>query len=326
VTVGTVTAQLLYEIGSPLYLNPDVTADFSSIQLHQEGVDRVSISPARGYPPPPTSKLALNLVGGYRNTMTFLLTGLEIEAKADLVRRQLAAVLGGVREISWSLARTDRDDPPTNEQAVAALRVTVKDSDDALIGRVFSDAAVELALASYPGCTLTAPPGPASMYGVYWPASMPNELVRHSVVFADGRRVEIAPPTISAPPPGHAPPRPPARPPGGRTARRPLGTIVGARSGDKGGNANLGVWVDTDPAYAWLVDELRSDRLAELLPEAEGLQIDRYELPNLRAVNFVIHGLLGDGVAASTRQDPQAKGLGEWLRARLVQIPVALCD
>lgn len=104
--------------------------------------------------------------------------------------------------------------------------------------------------------------------------------------------------------------------------RVPLGTIAGARSGDKGGDANLGVWVRTDEAYAWLVGELTVARLGELLPEAR--EVVRYELPNLRALNFVLHGLLGDGVASSTRFDPQAKALGEWLRSRHVDIPEAL--
>jgi hypothetical protein len=104
--------------------------------------------------------------------------------------------------------------------------------------------------------------------------------------------------------------------------KRPLGTIVGARSGDKGGDANLGVWTRTQEAYEWLNGFLTTERLKELLPEAQ--EVSRYELPNLKALNFVLHGLLGDGVASSTRFDPQAKALGEWLRSREVEIPEAL--
>jgi hypothetical protein len=107
----------------------------------------------------------------------------------------------------------------------------------------------------------------------------------------------------------------------GPTLRVPLGTLVGARSGDKGGDANLGVWVRDEHGYAWLHSYLTVDELRKLLPETADLDIDRYELPNLRALNFVIHGLLGPGVAASTRFDPQAKALGEWLRSRLVDLP-----
>jgi len=329
VTVGTVTAQLLYEIGGPFYLNPDVTADFGSIELTQDGPERVRVSGVRGVAPPPTTKVCLNLVGGYRNRMEFLLTGLDIDAKAALVQRQLAPVLDGVRDVSWSLARTDHEDPATNEQAVATLRLTVKDSDDKRIGRPFSNAAVEIALASYPGCTLTSPPGPATMYGVYWPALMPNEMVRHDAVLADGTRIAIEPPKETS---AKVPQRPTAQPLGASsggvtgTLRAPLGTLVGARSGDKGGNANIGVWAETDAAYGWLSRGLTVEKLRELLPETADLRIERHELPNIRALNFVVHGLLGEGVSAGTRQDPQAKGLGEWLRSRHVNIPLALIE
>ena len=330
VTVGTVTAQLLYEIGPPVYLNPDVSADFATIQLTQEGPDRVRISGVQGQPPPATTKVCLNLVGGFRNSMTFLLTGLDIEAKADLVKRQLAPMLADVESVTWNLARTDHEDPDTNEQAVASLRVTVKDADATKIGRPFSSAAVEIALASYPGCTLTSPPGDASMYGVYWPALVANEEVEQIVVLDDERRIPIAAPPVTSPPrqrlkvslfEG-------STMGGGRreVLRAPLGTLVGARSGDKGGNANLGVWTETDEAFDWLARGLTVEKFKELLPETKEYDVERHELPNIRALNFVVRGLLGDGVAAGTRQDPQAKGLGEWLRSRHVNIPIELLE
>jgi hypothetical protein len=100
--------------------------------------------------------------------------------------------------------------------------------------------------------------------------------------------------------------------------------VVGTRSGDKGGNANLGVFARTDEAWAWLDGFLTVDRLQELLPETAPLVVDRHRLANLRSLNFVVHGLLQEGVAASTRQDGQAKSLGEWLRARVVPVPAAL--
>ncbi|HEU5034875.1 MAG TPA: acyclic terpene utilization AtuA family protein [Mycobacteriales bacterium] len=330
VTVGTVTAQLLYEIGDPLYLNPDVSADFTTIRLEQDGPDRVRVSGVRGVPPPPTTKVCLNLLGGFRNSMTFLLTGLDIEAKAELVKRQLAPALAGVESVTWTLARTDRDDPETNEQAVAQLRVTVKDADGRKIGRPFSSAAVELALASYPGCTLTSPPGDATMYGVYWPALVSNDVVHQAVVLEDGTRLAIGASgkTGQAHSHRHHPAGTAASssPPRGATLRAPLGTVAGARSGDKGGNANLGVWVEADAAYDWLSADLTVEKFQELLPETKDFVVERFDLPNLRALNFVVHGLLGEGVAAGTRQDPQAKGLGEWLRARHVNIPLSLLE
>jgi hypothetical protein len=327
VDIGTVTAQLLYEIGPPHYLNPDVTADFRSIALSDLGGDQIGIAGIKGFPPPETTKVCVNTIGGFRNSMTFLLTGLDLEAKADLVRRQLAPALGGIEQVEWVLSRTDHDDPDTNDRAVARLTVSVKDSDGVRIGRPFSSAAVEIALGSYPGCTLTSAPGEASPYGVYSAAYLANDLVEHRVALDDGSVLDIAPtpgaalvvPIVLSSYAGMGVDEPPFW-------RAPLGSVVGARSGDKGGDANIGVWARSDLAYAWLWQSLTVDRLRELLPETAGLEIDRHLLDNLRAINFVVHGLLGEGVAASTRQDPQAKGLGEWLRSRLVDIPTALLE
>jgi hypothetical protein len=328
VDVGTVTAQLLYEIGPPFYLNPDVSASFGSIELTDLGDNRVRISGVHGIPPPETTKVAVNTLGGFRNSMTFLLTGLDIEAKADLVKRQLAPVLEGVESVDWSLSRTDREDPDSNEQAVARLTVAVKDSDAKKIGRPFSSAAVEIALATYPGATMTAPPGDATPYGVYEAAYIPNAFVEHRVVTEDGAAIDVevtaGEPSRDRPVSHRRTPDPPED--WGRIWRVPLGSIVGARSGDKGGNANLGVWVLSDAAYHWLAHWLDVECFKALLPETADLPVTRYELPNLRALNFVVEGLLGEGVASSTRQDPQAKGLGEWLRARHVDIPISLIE
>jgi hypothetical protein len=257
--------------------------------------------------------------------MTFLLTGLDIEAKADLVRRQLAPALEGIESVDWRLDRTDHDDPETNEQAVARLTISVKDSDAKRIGRPFSSAAVEIALGSYPGATMTSPPGDATPYGVYQAAYIPNSRVEHRVVTQNGERIEVHA-EAGAPTPAPRPASPVAAPDSSSTWKMPLGAIAGARSGDKGGNANVGVWVRTESAYAWLASTLDVAMFQQLLPETAALKVERYELPNLRAVNFVVEGLLGEGVASSFRQDPQAKGLGEWLRSRQVEVPTALLE
>jgi hypothetical protein len=325
VDVGTVTAQLLYEIAGPHYLNPDVTADFTTIQLEHVGPDQVRISGVKGLVPPDTTKVCVNTLGGFRNSMTFLLTGLDIEAKADLVRRQLAPALAEIETVEWHLARTDHDDPDTNERAVARLTVSVKDSDAKKIGRPFSNAAVEIALASYPGATMTAPPGEAAPYGVYQPAYIPNSRVEHRVVTQNDERIEVHAEAGAKPAPVPPPPPTPAYDPGA-TWKMPLGAIAGARSGDKGGNANVGVWVRTDATYAWLASFLDVATFQQLLPETAAFKVERHEFPNLRALNFVIEGILGEGVASSTRQDPKAKGLGEWLRARQVEVPTSLLE
>ncbi|MFE3446857.1 acyclic terpene utilization AtuA family protein [Nocardia sp. NPDC059180] len=327
VTVDTVRAQLMYEIQGARYAGPDVTTRLDTIQVEQEGADRVLISGVAGEAPPPQLKVSLNTLGGFRNEMEFVLTGLDIEAKAELAQRQLESWLT-VRpaELDWTLARLDRPDADSEEQASALLRCVVRDSDPNKVGRAFSSVAVELALASYPGCSFTTLPGNGSPYGVYTPGFVDAGEVPHIAVLADGKRVDIAQATEtraleSVPAP--AVPEPLAV---SDTRRAPLGTIALARSGDKGGDANIGVWVRTDEQWRWLVHTLTVDRLRELLPETASLEVTRHVLPNLRALNFIISGLLGKGVAYQARFDPQAKGLGEWLRSRHVDIPTELLE
>ncbi|MEV0427024.1 acyclic terpene utilization AtuA family protein [Micromonospora sp. NPDC050495] len=324
VTVETVTAQLLYEVDTPAYLGPDVVARLDTVALTQDGLDRVRVAGVRGTPPPPTLKVGVNNLGGFRNSMTFVLCGLDIPAKAALVRGQLEEAVGP-EGLEFTLARTDHPDAADTEAASALLHVHLRDGDKARAGRAFSAAAVELALASYPGCTLTTLPGDATPYGVFTADTVPQDAVAHLAVLPDGVPVPVAPPHVTRPVESPARQRAtttgaPAYP----TRRGPLGELVGARSGDKGGDANLGVWARTDATWAWLRGWLSTDRLAELLPETAPLTVERYELPNLRAVNFVLRGLLGPGVAGSTRFDPQAKALGELLRSRVVELPADL--
>ncbi|MET8798482.1 acyclic terpene utilization AtuA family protein [Nocardia sp. NPDC004568] len=325
VTVDTVAAQLMYEIQGARYAGPDVTARLDTVELAAAGPDRVSIRGVVGEPPPPTVKVSLNTLGGFRNEMEFILTGLDIEAKADLARRQLESWLPErPAELDWTLARLDRPDADTEEQASALLRCVVRDPDPNKVGRAFSGVAVELALASYPGCSFTAPPGNGSPYGVYRPGYVDAAEVAHTAHRPAGSKVLVGAPSetlglAEVPEPELPEPLPPAP-----TKRVPLGTIVLARSGDKGGDANIGVWVRTEDQWRWLAHTLTVERLRELLPETAPLTITRHVLPNLRALNFLISGLLGEGVAYQARFDPQAKGLGEWLRSRHLDIPLEL--
>ncbi len=403
VSVGTVTAQLLYEIAEPAYLGPDVITHFDTVRIEQAGPDRVALAGTRGSPPPGSLKVAVNMLGGYRNTMTLVITGLDIEQKAEHARQLLFTRLGGTDafdEADVRLLRFDRPDAPTNEQATAHLRITVKSQDERAVGRAFSNAALELALGGYAGFYATTPPTGGSAFGVYWPALVPAAEVTQTVHLPDGTSQAIAhtadmisatpadatpagatcrpgatppgttppgttPPGTTPPgttPPGTTPPGagpagagpaasgPPAASPAGasvvdvplptsegrqsaidhpaapgeRRVAVPLGRLCGARSGDKGGNANVGFWARDDRTYAWLRAELTVDRLRELLTESADLEIRRFELPNLRALNFVIIGLIAPGVAATTRPDAQAKGLGEYLRSRYVLVPAEL--
>ncbi|MFF1293337.1 MULTISPECIES: acyclic terpene utilization AtuA family protein [unclassified Streptomyces] len=324
VDLGTVTAQLLYETGGARYAGPDVTARLDTVRLTQDGPDRVRVDGVHGEPPPPTLKVGLNRLGGFRNEVSFVLTGLDVEAKAALVKDQLEAALGKVSEVRWDLVRTDRPDADTEETASALLRLVVRDPDQEAVGRALSGAAIELALASYPGFHVLAPPGKGAPYGVFEDVYVSHGAVPHVAVLHDGRRVSVAPAQDAVVLEDVPEPPLPEPLPSGPTRRAPLGLVVGARSGDKGGNANVGVWARTDGAWSWLAHALTVDRFRELLPETADLPVTRHTLPGLRALNFVVEGILGAGVAAQYRFDPQAKALGEWLRSRHLDIPEEL--
>ena len=339
VTVGTVTSQLLYEVTGARYGGPDVVTRLDTAVVEQEGPDRVRISGVRGETPPPETKVSVTCLGGFRNEVTFLLTGLDIEDKADLVRRQLTAGLATQpAEMDFRLHRTDHPDADTQAAATALYTCVAWDPDPEVVGRAFSDAAVAMTLGSYPGATPSAPPGRGGPYGVYIPAFVPQESVPHVAVLPDGTREDIAPPERTEPMgDGHASDGLDAAgapidddevgaATGGPSRREPLGTVLGARSGDKGGTANIGLWAQSDEAYRWMRETLTVEALRRLLPETAELPIERYELPRMRAINFVVDGLLGKGVAHGYRWDPQAKGLAEWLRSRVVDIPESLLE
>jgi Acyclic terpene utilisation family protein AtuA len=336
VTPGTVTAQLLYEIGGPRYLSPDAVARFDTIRLEEEAPDRIRISGVRGEPPPSTLKVTANLDAGWRNAMTLALTGTAVEAKA---RFAAAAVWAGVPGGRASFSETAEDlSGDLTGGGLAYLRLAVRGEDEQAVGRAFSGAVVETSLSSYPGTFFTSAPSGAQGVARYWPTTVAAAAVTPRIE-CEGAVVPASPTTVSVVNPetepsvdtGATPPNPDAptlrtavtsRP--GTLVRVPLGVLLGARSGDKGGDANVGLWADEDVVAAWLERAVTVDLFTSLLPEAAPFRVSRYGLPNLRAVNFVIHGFLGWGVASNLRLDTQAKGLGELLRARQVEVPSAL--
>ena len=146
--------------GSPAYLTPDVAARFDTIDISQEDTDRVRIQGVKGEPPTDTTKVCINNLGGYRNSMTIVLTGLDIEKKAQIVTEALFDSLGGKEVFSVvdvQLVRSDKKDPQTNEEAFAHLRISVMDPDPKKVA-LFSSKLVEMALASIPGFYGHSPP------------------------------------------------------------------------------------------------------------------------------------------------------------------------
>ena len=342
VTVGTVTAQLLYEIAGPRYLSPDAVARFDTIALTQEGPDRVRLEGVVGEPPPPALKVTANLEGGWRNAMTLAISGARVEEKARLAAD---TVWAGIAHGRAGFAETSEDlSGDLSGGGVAFLRLAVRDDDEAAVGRAFSGAVVETSLSSYPGTFFTTAPSAAQAVARYWPTTIAATEVSPRIT-CDGMTVAPSPRApLPAQPAQPAQPTQPAEtpqatgfqgaepalaspsPPTGPIALTevPLWVLVGGRSGDKGGDANLGLWADTEGVARWLQLAFDVAQLKALLPEVAAFGVSRYPLPNLRAVNFVVHGLLGWGVASNLRLDSQAKGLAELLRARSVRVPAEL--
>jgi hypothetical protein len=332
VTKDTVTAQLLYEVGEPAYLNPDVVAHLDTAELKDLGDDRVRIRGVLGSAPPATAKVAITGIGGWENSVVFALTGTDLDEKAALIERSVhdySDAVDGVHAVTIDQIGEAQRDPETQNAGTELLKIAVQGTKDAA-GRTFSSRMVELALSSYPGLYSLGPPQTGSAFGVYWPALLDQALLEHMVHHFDGTTEVIAPgsPDCAA---NFLTPH--TEPSSVSSVQRPwtdelvvasLGEIVHARSGDKGGDANLGVWARDRQAWEWLTSTLTVDELRRLLPETRELAISRYELPNLSAVNFLIRGLLGTGATSTLRLDSQAKALGEWLRARSTKVPRTL--
>jgi hypothetical protein len=322
VSTGTVTAQLLYEISSPKYLSPDVIAHFDSLKIEDLGDDKVFISNVKGSPPTNKHKACINLAGGYKNSMELIVTGLDIEEKARIFTDELFRSLGGKDEfddVSIQLIRTDKKEPLTNEEAMAILKIDVKSSSPEKVGRIFSAKVIELALANYPGWTAQSEIKQASPFISYWPALVDSKNVKEKLHFNNESEViEIE-----------------------KHQEQPInlekinideyvskdiekinfGRIFGTRSGDKGGCANLGVWAKDASSYSYLYHFLTVEQLKKLLPDLECFEIERYELPNIFALNFYVKGILENGVSSNNRKDGQAKSLGEYLGTKLIDCP-----
>lgn len=330
VSVGTVTAQLLYEISSPAYINPDVISHFDTLEINQIGPDRVRVSGCRGSNPPGKHKVCINLATGYRNGMDLVLTGLDIEAKAKTITDTLFHSVGGkdqFDEVSVNLYRTDKKNPNSNEEAMATLSISVKSRNPDLVGRLFSAKIIELSLANYPGFFSAGTgkkPGPVISY---WPALIDSKHIKE-YVHVDGKTVEIEPTSQLQFEENYYQKQPvtiePA--PQGEMDEISFGRLFGARSGDKGGCANIGVWAKTDLAFSFLYNFLSVEKIKELMPDLNKFSIDRYELPNINSLNFYIHGILEDGVSSNNRMDGQAKSLGEYLRSKTISVPKIIIE
>jgi len=327
VSVGTVTAQLMYEVNAPEYITPDVVAHFDTIRLEQLGKDRVGMSAIKGSPATNTAKVTVNCMDGFQNTMAFHLVGLDIEKKAQTLKDGFLRNVGGEKafdQIDIQLYKNNSQNPQSNEEAFSLMRISVIDKDMNKAGKLFTSKLIEMALCTVPGWCMSAPPGPAKPRIVHFPALIDKKYLKQKINI-DGEEIELK--EVAAG--GKATP---LKKEGQSLAENleensentHIGRAYAARSGDKGGNANLGIWGKSEASYSFLKEKLTIEKLKELLPDTEPFEIIRYEFSNLNGLNFYIKGFLQDGVAATTKMDGQAKTLGEYLRMKKMDIPKSL--
>ena len=328
VSTGTVTAQLLYEINSPAYVNPDVIAHFDTLKIEEVEKDKVYVSGCRGSSPPDKHKVCINLAGGFRNGMEIILTGLDIEEKAKVFTDALFNSVGGRKQfddVSIQLHRTDKENPNSNEEAMASLLVSVKSKDQNLVGRLFSAKIIELALANIPGFFAQGGVKSSGPVIIYWPALVDSKHIKEKV-HVDGEEIEVIPTSQLELEEIYYQKEPIKIKKIKKEDEKEIyfGEIYGTRSGDKGGCANLGVWAKNTNSFAFLHDFLTVKKLKELLPDLNQYKIERFELANINSLNFYIHDILQDGVSSNDKKDGQAKSLGEYLRAKKVKVPQSI--
>jgi hypothetical protein len=321
VSIGTVTAQLLYEIGAPLYLNPDVVRRLRSIRLTDDGPDRVSVRGVRGLPAPPTTKVSINFEGGCRNRVTFVLTGPKQHAKAAWAEAALFDRLGGkarfdevdVRFVEGTGGRREPGGLVGQAAHHGQIERLSAPSSGVLIG------GDRVGVGQLSRFFVSSPPTEAQPFGVFWPALVGNDEVHQVVVMGDGRRIPIdsAPHSQRARPGTRtgASARRTGRPGRGRTAGPLLRRAVRRQRRQRERRlCGRGTPPDTPGSIAtspWTA-------LSALIPEAAGLGIHRYELPNLFALNFFHRRLpRAKGVAAAPPSIPRPKASANTSRARV---------
>ena len=338
VTVDICKAQLLYEIQGQIYLNPDVIADIKDVRLEEVGKNRVALSGIKGIPPPPTTKLAVCLLGGYQAELSGYAAGPDIEFKFDLFRRQVMSRLdpADFSVISIEMYGSPKPNPRSQRESTVQFRSFVQaPKKEAMLK--FKRALFYNGMQGYCGLHLsmdwrTMEPRP---YVRYFPALIEQSKIPlqvHTVGSSSAKQVPARNSNSCRPSPAQRnyEPHSSAATASSKSAMVtvPLGDLAFARSGDKGGNANVGFWVHSAQAWHFLRSFLTSTKLIELLADdwSDAYTVERCEFEGLMAVHFVVKGILQDGVSSSSVLDGFAKSFSEFLRARHCELPKALVD
>jgi hypothetical protein len=328
VTIDTVTAQLVYEIQGPDYLNPDVVLHVDSVKLSQEAPNRVLLSGVTGGPPPQTTKLGCLYPNGWRMSFWIYATAPDVDAKIDWFRRQMASVADTLKldEYHFDALGRAAENASTKAEATVAIRVAASSQQKTELQRL-RGALGGFGMGGIPGFFGDAGSDPGVRVD-FWPGLVRQDVIRQQVVMDDGRTIDI-PIVPSAP---YSPRRVSSAPPrslpvlSGKTRRVALGDLVHARSGDKGANASLGVWARQPKAWAFVRAELTAAKLMRLIDLAQDVRVERFELDNINGLLFTLHGYFGVSGSGCVALDNLGKALGEFLRARVVDVPVELLD
>ncbi|KAK4934630.1 hypothetical protein LTR10_024161 [Elasticomyces elasticus] len=339
VSVETLTTQLIYEIQGPLYYNSSVVADLKDIQMQNVGSNRVKVTGVQGLPPPPTTKAGITAFGGYRAEYHVYLTGLDIEEKAAMVKAQTLAAMGPKVQKQFKLLKfhiAGRPDPQarTQDAATVDLRIYAQAADPELLSpEKFLTWCKMNILQSCPGLTPASDSrqGTAKPYYEYWPTLFPQKYVQEVVHLHDGTAVQIPSPTrtktYSTQQQSYDPIDILPKETWGPMVLVPLGHVVLGRSGDKSSDANLGLFVRHDDEWDWLRMTFTISKLKELLGDDYiGKPIDRFEMPHLKAVHFLLRDHLDRGYNSGADLDCLGKNLVEYIRAKAIEVPVKFVD
>jgi len=349
-TVNSVTSQLLYEIQGPLYYNCDVTANLESIKMEQVGEDQVKVSGVKGLPPPPTTKVGITGFAGWQAEYHIYLVGLHMEEKCRWIEEQIRYEFGEEMIKKFDVLKFMQNgssviDSRNQDVATVDFRVFAQSRDRELLNmrnpKGFFRVSMVNFLMSCPGASLgnDVRQAEGKPYYEYHPSLLPQSAVQQRVHciwngeesegFKEGKKVidmPLAPEfkEYDRQQPSYETTNPVDLTAFGPTVRLPLGSIVLGRSGDKCSDANVGFFVRNEDEWEWLRSLLTVEKIKELLgpEEYKGKPIDRFEMPNIRAVHFLLHDHLDRGYDACSTYDTLGKNVCEYLRAKTVDIPV----
>ena len=337
VNVDNIRCQMLYELQGGIYLNSDVSADVTNIKIEEIAKDRVKLSNVKGYPPPPTTKLAIFYQGGYEAHLLINATGYGTWKKWQLYEKQIRRILeqkdltDKFQLLEFQVLGTPEANPRSQFASTTYSRIFVQADREGPIHGLL-EAWSDIAMQHFSGfhASMDFRTALPRLYLAYYPALYPQDMLDEGIALLSPAGEE----KINS---GHPPEyqkmglrqsyetaNPADLGSFGPTKKVRLGDVCLARSGDKGANINFAIFVRHADHFAWLQSFMTRLKLKELMGEHDWKDeyfIERIEFPNLWAVHFVIYGPLGRGVSSSRLLDSLGKGFADYIRDKTVDVP-----